>query len=71
MASEVRDKMAVIGVGGILSGEDAARKIELGADLVQIYTGFIYRGPALVVESAKAILFRAKKEAEKEAKKGP
>ena len=45
----------IIGVGGILSGADAASKIEAGADLVQIYTGLIYRGPALVKEAALAI----------------
>lgn len=45
----------IIGVGGILSGADAASKIAAGADLVQIYTGLIYRGPALVREAALAI----------------
>jgi dihydroorotate dehydrogenase len=45
----------IIGVGGILSGADAASKIEAGADLVQIYTGLIYRGPALVKEAALAV----------------
>ncbi|HEY0858598.1 MAG TPA: quinone-dependent dihydroorotate dehydrogenase [Albitalea sp.] len=45
----------IIGVGGVLDGADAAAKIEAGADLVQIYTGFIYRGPALVTEAARAI----------------
>jgi dihydroorotate dehydrogenase len=45
----------IIGVGGVLSGADAAAKIAAGADLVQIYTGFIYRGPPLVTEAAKAI----------------
>jgi len=45
----------IIGVGGILSGDDAAAKIQAGADLVQIYTGLIYRGPALVGEAARAI----------------
>ena len=44
-----------IGVGGILSADDARQKIEAGADLVQIYTGLIYRGPALVAEAAKAL----------------
>ncbi len=38
----------IIGVGGIMSAEDAVGKIEAGADLVQIYTGFIYEGPAIV-----------------------
>ena len=45
----------IIGVGGILSGADAVSKIEAGADVVQIYTGLIYRGPALVKEAAQAI----------------
>jgi dihydroorotate dehydrogenase len=45
----------IIGVGGVMSGEDARAKIQAGADLVQIYTGLIYKGPALVSEAAKAI----------------
>ncbi|NUZ06287.1 quinone-dependent dihydroorotate dehydrogenase [Piscinibacter koreensis] len=48
----------IIGVGGVMSGADAAAKIDAGADLVQIYTGFIYRGPALVPEAARALLQR-------------
>ena len=46
----------IIGVGGILSGEDAIAKINAGADVVQIYTGLIYHGPALVTEVARALL---------------
>jgi dihydroorotate dehydrogenase len=45
----------IIGVGGILSGADAVGKIEAGADVVQLYTGLIYRGPALVSECARAL----------------
>ncbi len=45
----------IIGVGGILSGDDARAKIAAGADLVQIWTGFIYKGPALVGEAARAL----------------
>lgn len=45
----------IIGVGGVLSGEDARAKLQAGADLVQLYTGLIYRGPALVPECAKAM----------------
>ncbi|MDZ4207045.1 quinone-dependent dihydroorotate dehydrogenase [Rhodoferax sp.] len=45
----------IIGVGGILSGEDAVSKIQAGANVVQIYTGLIYKGPGLVLESAQAI----------------
>ena len=45
----------IIGVGGILCGEDAVAKVRAGADVVQIYTGLIYRGPALVREAAEAL----------------
>lgn len=56
LAQELNGALPVIGVGGIMSGEDAAEKIRAGASLVQIYTGFIYRGPELVGEAIKAIL---------------
>lgn len=45
----------IIGVGGIMSGADAVAKMRAGADLVQVYTGLIYRGPALVGEIARAL----------------
>jgi dihydroorotate dehydrogenase len=45
----------IIGIGGVLSGADARAKIAAGADLVQIYTGLIYKGPALVSEAAAAL----------------
>ncbi|MDP2255217.1 MAG: quinone-dependent dihydroorotate dehydrogenase [Polaromonas sp.] len=45
----------IIGVGGVMSGADAVSKIKAGADVVQIYTGLIYKGPALVAEAANAI----------------
>jgi len=45
----------IIGVGGVMSGADARAKREAGADLVQIYTGFIYRGPPLITEAAQAL----------------
>ena len=44
----------IIGLGGITSGQDAADKQTAGANLVQIYTGFIYRGPALIKECVRA-----------------
>jgi dihydroorotate dehydrogenase len=44
----------IIGVGGVLSAQDALAKLQAGADVVQIYTGLIYRGPALVDEIARA-----------------
>jgi dihydroorotate dehydrogenase len=50
----------IIGVGGILSGADAVSKIEAGADVVQIYSGLIYKGPALVGEAARALAARHK-----------
>jgi dihydroorotate dehydrogenase len=45
----------IIGIGGVLSGADAKAKIDAGADLVQIYTGLIYKGPGLVSETAAAL----------------
>jgi dihydroorotate dehydrogenase len=48
----------IIGVGGVMSGKDARAKLAAGADLVQIYTGLIYRGPALVREAALALKAR-------------
>ena len=56
---EMGQRMAVIGVGGIMSGEDALRKIDLGADLVQIYTGLIYQGPDLIFDSVRAMQDKA------------
>lgn len=49
-------KLPIIGVGGIMSPEDAIEKLNAGATLIQIYTGFIYEGPALVKRINKAIL---------------
>lgn len=49
----------IIGVGGIHSAEDALEKIEAGADLVQLYTGFIYEGPKLITSINKALLQKA------------
>jgi len=46
----------IIGVGGIHSAEDAIEKINAGADLVQVYTGFIYEGPSLIKKINKALL---------------
>ena len=47
---ELAPELALIGVGGVMSGEDARRKLELGADLVQVYTGWVYGGPGFVPE---------------------
>lgn len=54
LSEALQGALPIIGVGGICSGEDAAEKIKAGASLVQIYTGFIYRGPELVREAADA-----------------
>ncbi len=48
-------RVPLIGVGGILSGDDARAKLEAGASLVQVYTGFIYRGPALIAQARAAL----------------
>ncbi len=48
----------IIGVGGIHSAEDALEKLDAGASLVQLYTGFIYEGPSLIKQINKAILNR-------------
>jgi dihydroorotate dehydrogenase len=48
-------RVPLIGVGGIHSGADARAKIDAGASLVQVYTGFIYRGPELIAESRRAL----------------
>lgn len=45
----------IVGAGGVLSGADARAKLEAGADLVQLYTGLVYRGPKLVAEAARAL----------------
>ena len=48
-------EVALIGTGGITSGADAVKKTQLGAELVQFYTGFVYKGPDLVADCLKAI----------------
>ena len=55
LADELQGALPIIGVGGILNGEDALEKVQAGASLVQIYSGMIYRGPELVAECAAAI----------------
>jgi dihydroorotate dehydrogenase len=55
LAAELQGALPIIGVGGILSGADAAEKIKAGASLVQLYSGLIYRGPVLIGEACAAI----------------
>lgn len=49
-------EICIIGVGGIMTAQDAIDKLKAGADLIQIYTGFIYEGPSLIKNINKAIL---------------
>jgi len=58
LARALDGALPIIGVGGILSGDDAREKIDAGATLVQLYTGLIYRGPSLVAECVKALARR-------------
>ena len=53
--AELDGALPIIGVGGIMNGHDAQDKLAAGADLIQLYTGLIYRGPALVKECAAAL----------------
>jgi dihydroorotate dehydrogenase len=55
LSKNLAGELPVIGVGGILSGADAAEKISAGASLVQVYSGLIYRGPSLVRDVCKAL----------------
>jgi dihydroorotate dehydrogenase len=56
LSQHLQGTLPIMGVGGILCGDDAVEKMQAGAALVQIYTGLIYRGPALVGECRRAIL---------------
>lgn len=55
MAQRLGSAIPLIGVGGILNGDDAAAKFRAGASLVQFYTGLIYRGPSLIGECVEAL----------------
>ena len=55
LATALQGAIPIIGVGGIMRGEDAAQKIQAGATLVQVYSGLVYRGTSLITECATAI----------------
>src|SRR5450830_564793 len=55
LKAELGDALPIIGAGGILSGANARTKLDAGATLVQLYSGLIYRGPALIKECADAL----------------
>jgi dihydroorotate dehydrogenase len=61
LRTRLPEQVPLVGVGGILSGADAATKMAAGASLVQVYTGLVYRGPALIGECVDAM--RRRKEA--------
>jgi dihydroorotate dehydrogenase len=48
ISEKTKGKLPIIGVGGIMSGKDAKDMLDAGASLVEIYSGFIYEGPALI-----------------------
>jgi dihydroorotate dehydrogenase len=60
LARRSEGRLPIIGVGGILSADDALERLEAGAWLIQLYTGLIYRGPGLVSEILAALSARAK-----------
>ena len=55
MRQRLGDRIGIVGVGGIVEGDDAVEKINAGARLVQIYSGLIYRGPELIAECVNEI----------------
>jgi len=57
---ELRGEIPIIGVGGIMRGEDAAEKMNAGASLVQLYSGLVFRGPKLIHECVSACLARSR-----------
>ncbi len=56
LRKNLKEDFPIIGVGGIMSPEDALEKFRSGADLVQIYTGFIYRGPSIIKKINKLLI---------------
>lgn len=56
ISNKTQQRLPIIGVGGIMSPQDALEKLEAGASLIQVYTGFIYEGPGIVNSINKAIL---------------
>ena len=59
---ETKGKIKLIGVGGVDSGDSAFEKISAGADVVQLYTGMVYKGPGIVKEIKKDLISILKKE---------
>jgi dihydroorotate dehydrogenase len=55
LARQLQGRIPIIGVGGIMSGADAAERMAAGASLVQLYTGLVYAGPALIYDCVQAL----------------
>ena len=55
IADHVKGELPIIASGGVMTGKDAVEKMEAGAQLVQLFTGFIYNGPKLVADSVEAV----------------
>ena len=62
VAEHVKGEIPIIASGGVMTGSDAVEKMEAGAKLVQLFTGFIYNGPKLVADSVEAIAAWRKKQ---------
>jgi dihydroorotate dehydrogenase len=60
LSRELKGEIPIIGVGGIMSGADAAEKLNAGASLVQLYSGLIYRGPGLISECVSVCLAKSR-----------
>ena len=58
IAKQTQGKLPIIGVGGIMTPQDALAKLDAGATLVQVYTGMIYAGPGLVRDINKSAISR-------------
>ena len=56
ISKKTNNKLPIIGVGGIMNPQDALDKIDAGADLIQLYTGFIYSGPKIVKKINKYLI---------------
>ncbi len=55
VVQRVGPEMAVVSAGGVMTPDDARRRLDLGATLVQVYTGLVYRGPGLVKQMLRAL----------------
>lgn len=55
LAKALGGRVPMVGVGGIMNGKDAVARIDSGADLIQLYTGLVYTGPALILECRRAL----------------